>query len=162
MEDSPLSQDQMATAVSKVRKAWSLVQGRAPEAVQQRVQETLAAYEALGDDSEDLLERKRVALALEGIEDELRGRSRGSRGFYDAERLGVIRRMDPVTIRETIDDARIREHLTRYESRAQRSLERLAWFLKRAGVNTEEEREVPAWEQPYADFADHKEHVHDD
>ena len=162
MEDSPLSQDQMATAASKVRKAWSLVQGRAPEDVRQRVQEILAAYEALGTDSLDLLERRRVALALEGIEDELRGRSRGSRGFYEAERLGVIRRMDPVTIRETIDDTRVREHLIRYESRAQRSMERLTWFLKRAGVSTEEEREVPAWEQPYADFADHKEHVHDD
>lgn len=162
MEDSPLSQAQMATAASRVRKAWRLVQGRAPEGIQLRVQEILADYDALGDDSHALPERRRVALALEGIEDELRGRSRGSRGFYEEDRLGVIRRMEPVSIRETIDDERVREHLRRYESRANRSMERLTWFLKRAGVSIEEEREVPPWEQPYADFADHKEHVHDD
>lgn len=162
MEDSPLSQAQMAAAASRVRKAWRLVQDRAPEVVQRRVETILACFERLEEASSDLIERRRVAIALEAVEDELRGRSRGTRGFYEAERLGVIRRMEPVAIQETIDDARVREHLIRYESRAHRSIQRLTWFLERAGVDTEEEREVPEWEQPYADFADHKEHVHDD
>lgn len=162
MEDSPLSRAQMAEAASRVRKAWRLVQDRAPEAVRQRVDAILGAYEDLAETSRDLAERKRVAMALEAMEDELRGRTRGSRGFYEEERLGVIRRMDPVAIQETIDDERVREHLIRYESRAHRSMERLTWFLERAGVDTTEERDVPEWEKPYADFADHKEHVHDD
>lgn len=162
MEDSPLSQDQMAASASRVRRAWRLVQGRAPEPVQHRVQETLDAFEALSEGPSEISERRRVALALEALEDELRGRSRGSRGFYEEERLGVIRTMEPVSLRETIDDERVQEHLVRYESRARRALQRLAWFFRRAGVETEEPREVPEWEQPYADFADYKEHVHDD
>ena len=70
--------------------------------------------------------------------------------------------MEPVSIRETIDDARVREHVIRYDSRVRRSLERLAWFLERAGVQTEEASDVPEWEKPYADFAHPKEHVQDD
>ena len=162
MEDSPLSQDELATSASSVRRAWRLVQGRAPESVKLRVHEALEAFEALDEASDDVSERRRVALALEALEDELRGRSRGNRGFYEESRLGVIRMMEPVSLRETIDDERVREHLVRYESRARRALERLSWFFRRAGVEAEEPREVPEWEQPYADFADYKEHVHDD
>mgnify|MGYP001170362793 FL=1 len=162
MEDSPLSESALATAASNVRRAWRLVESRAPESVRARVAEVLEAFEGLGEASRNIAERRRIAVALEGLEDELRGRSRGNRGFYERERLGVIRMMEPVSIRETIDDARVREHLDRYDSRARRALERLAWFLERAGVETQEGQEIPDWEKPYADFAQSHEHVHDD
>ena len=72
MEDSPLSQAQMAAAASRVRKAWRLVQDRAPEVVQRRVETILASFERLEEASSDLIERRRVAIALEAVEDELR------------------------------------------------------------------------------------------
>ncbi len=162
MEDSPLSQQAIAEHAERVRRAWRLVEGRAPDSVRARVEEALESFEHLSPSSLDVAQRRRVALALEALEDELRGRSSGSRGFYEDSRLGVVRVMDPVVIRETVDDVRVREHLVRYESRARKALLRLEWFLERSGVETGEEREVPDWEKPYADFADHREHVEDE
>ena len=162
MEESPLSPERLAKAASSVRAAWRLVASRAPAEVLTRVEAVLAAYENLEEGEASVTERLTVARKLEALDNELRGRTMGSGGFYEDERLGLVRRMEPVSIVETIDDERVQEHLDRYESRAQRAMDRLDWFLERAGVEKEEPGEVPAWEQPYAAFDDAKEHVLDD
>ena len=69
----------------------------------------------------------------------------------------MIRLWDPVQIRETIDDRRVREHLMRYVERANRAQRRLHWFFMRAGLETEAPPERPAWEQPYASFEEYRE-----
>jgi hypothetical protein len=162
MGDSPLSDDALAEAASRVRAAWRLVETRAPEEVRLRVTETLATYEALSTEEGAGVERLHLARALEAIDDELRGRRDASGEFYAADRLGLVRRMEPVIIRETIDDARVQAHVDRYESRARRAMERLKWFFKRSGVEEDEPGEPAAWDQPYADFDDPKEHVLDE
>jgi hypothetical protein len=139
-----------------------LVAKRAPEAVAQRVEETLEAHEALAQCPEDLAAHRQVAYALEALEDELRGRGGGTSGFYERDRLGLIRTMDPITIEETIDDRRVKAHINRYESRARRAQERLKWFFQRAGVEPEDKPETPPWEQPYAEFESSRDHVLDE
>jgi hypothetical protein len=160
--DSPLSDDALAEAAARVRAAWRLVEARAPDDVKERVLETLASYDALVQHQDEGEGRLHLARALEAREDELRGRRSATGGFYDADRLGLVRRMEPVTIRETIDDERVQAHVERYESRARRALERLKWFFKRSGIEVEEPAEPAPWEQPYADFDDPKEHVLDE
>jgi hypothetical protein len=162
VSDSPLSDDALAQAASRVRAAWRLVEARAPEDVAIRVAETLASYEALGSQEDSGVDRLPLARALEAIDDELRGRRDASGDFYGADRLGLVRRMEPVLIRETIDDERVQAHVDRYESRARRAMERLKWFFKRSGVEEEEAGEPAPWDKPYADFDDPKEHVLDD
>lgn len=162
MSESPLDPRVLREAADRVRAAWRLVAERAPAAIEDRVQQVLKAHEDLASNPNDLTAHRRVAHGLEELEDELRGRSGGTSGFYEAGRLGLIRRMEPVIIRETIDDARVQAHVERYESRARRAHQRLAWFFRRAGVETEDKAELPPWEQPYADFSGSHDHVLDD
>ncbi|MEC9071152.1 MAG: hypothetical protein VX938_02180 [Myxococcota bacterium] len=158
MTSSPIADASLMELGDRVRRAFRLVQSRAPEDVSHRVESALGRLEdVVTQEDTSALERRGIARILETLDAELHGRDPDPFVLYAGGRLGVIRLWDPVQIRETIDDRRVREHLVRYVERANRAQRRLHWFFMRAGLETEAPPERPAWEQPYASFEEYME-----
>ena len=158
MDSSPITDAALLTLGDSVQRAYRLVENRAPEEVTRRVEEALARLnELVTGETAGPMERCGVARVLEALDAELHGRDPHPIVLYNAGRLGVIRLWDPVQIKETIDDRRVRRHLMRYVERANRAQRRLHWFYQRAGLETEPPPERPPWERPYATFEENRE-----
>ena len=156
VSDSPVSDHAINELVKRVERAWRLVASRAPAEIRERVLTTLEEAGHMDAESQ-LAQRVRWVRQLETLEDELRGRDPSARLLYEGGRLGMIHVWDPVRIRETIDDRRVRTHLIRYQQRAQRAMRRLHWFYERAGLEVEPPPDRPVWEQPYYSFMESRE-----
>ena len=160
MKPSPISDEALCALGERVASAWKLVAGRAPGHVAGTVAEALHGLDGLRRGAE-LSTAGRVELArqLEGLDAELRGRPGSPVTMYLDGRLGLVHVWEPVRIQETIDDRRVRAHISRYQSRVVRAERRLAWFLGRAGLDVGPPPDPLPWEEPYAAFRENREFI---
>jgi hypothetical protein len=159
MDDSPIGDEALEALAERVARRFRLVRARAPKAVAKQALETLAAvHQAVhGEPPAPIAPRVALLRALETLDAELAGRSPFEPTFYRDGRLGMMRAFDPIRIRETVDDRRVRAHLERYGSRLRRAEDRMRWFYERAGFEVEEKPARPAWDQPYANLEETQE-----
>ncbi|MGM0577490.1 MAG: hypothetical protein ACQEXJ_17330 [Myxococcota bacterium] len=158
MGDSPISDAGLERVAERVGAAFRLVRRRAPKSVRRRVRRTLEeVYRVVRHGEGERPQRLRLARELDQLDAELRGREAFVPYFYQEGRLALVRAWDPVRIRETIDDRRVREHLERYEARIARAEDRFRWFYRRAGLEVDPAPAPKPWELPYARFEQVKE-----
>ncbi|PKN53884.1 MAG: hypothetical protein CVU56_29485 [Deltaproteobacteria bacterium HGW-Deltaproteobacteria-14] len=156
--DSPISNVALEQAAAEVATFWRLVQKRAPREVNRRVREVMEAVYRVVNAAEDVLaDRVRLARELETISAELRGRRPFVPQFYRDGRLAVVWAWDPIKIRGAVDHVRIHQQFERYLARADRNVERLNYFLGRAGLDVGEKAEKKPWEQAYATMEEYRE-----
>jgi len=157
--DSPISQLAIAAAATSIASLWKRIEKRAPEAVREHVQATLAHAEEIAGREATVKERLTLAKALEDLGAELRGRRPWEPTFYRDGRLAVTRAQDPIKIRGAVDHVRIEAFWERYVRRAEQAFERLEWFFGRAGLLAPEDKktERKPWDQPYINFDQYRE-----
>ncbi len=155
---SPIANDALERAARRIAAAWRVVQKRAPRDVNRRVRACLErVYRVANAPGGNVRERVALARLLEQIDAELHARSAFDATFYREGRLGVIRAWDPIRIRGAVDHVAIEERFDRYVSRAERAIERLNYFLERAGVEREQEQDIKPWDRPYASMDEYRE-----
>ncbi|MEZ4268218.1 MAG: hypothetical protein R3F39_17785 [Myxococcota bacterium] len=141
----------MESLAERISRRFRLVRARAPKEVSRRVQDLMQAVHSAvhGEPAANVSVRIELMRALETVDAELAGRSAFEATLYRDGRFGVIHAYDPIRIREKIDDQRVRQHLERYEARAQRAEDRMRWFYVRAGLEVDAKRAPRPWEVPY-------------
>lgn len=158
MPDSPIADASLEALAERVARSYRIVRKRAPEEVRRRVHQCLdEVYRVARGGAADVVARVALARELESLVAGLRGREAFAPHFYCEGRLAIVRVMEPVRIRETIDDRSVRAHLRRYEERIERSERRMRWFFERAGLEVDPPPARPSWEQPYAAFEEYHE-----
>lgn len=156
--DSPISNTALEEAAAEVANFWRLVQKRAPREVNKRVREVMESVYRVVNAAEDVLaDRVRLARELEVISAELRGRKPFVAQFYRDGRLAVVWAWDPIKIRGAVDHARIHEQFERYLARANKNVERLNYFLERAGLDIADKVDKKPWEKAYASMEEYRE-----
>ncbi|TNF24466.1 MAG: hypothetical protein EP329_24890 [Deltaproteobacteria bacterium] len=156
--DSPISDAALEHAASEVADFWRIVQKRAPRDVNRRVRQVMeAVYKVVNAEEPVLKDRLRLARELEAIASELRGRKPFVPQFYREGRLAVMWAWDPIKIRGAVDHVRIQRQFERYLARADKAVDRLNYFLDRAGLDTAPKTEKKPWEQAYAAFEEYRE-----
>lgn len=156
--ESPISNSALEQAAAEVADFWRLVQKRAPREVNKRVRQVMeSVFQVVNAEEDVLADRLRLARELEVIAAELRGRKPFVPQFYRDGRLAVVWAWDPIKIRGAVDHVRIQQQFERYLARADKNVERLNYFLGRAGLDVLKKADKKPWEQAYAAFEEYRE-----